>query len=151
MRALVQRVSWARVKVDDAVVGEIDAGLLVLLGVGPEDDRDIAWALADKVVELRIFEDHQGKTNLSVSQVGGACLVVSQFTLYADCRKGRRPFFGGAMAPEPAQVLCQAFVERIREQGMRAETGRFGASMQVESCNQGPVTIWLDSDELWPR
>jgi D-tyrosyl-tRNA(Tyr) deacylase len=145
MRAVVQRVSRAGVTVDGEVVGSVGRGLLVLLGVGPADTEDGARWLADKVVGLRIFPDDQGKMNRDVSETGGGVLVVSQFTLYGDCRKGRRPSFVGAAPPELAEPLYEAFVAAVRAQGVPAATGRFGAMMQVELVNDGPVTLLVDT------
>jgi D-tyrosyl-tRNA(Tyr) deacylase len=146
MRTILQRVRFAKVTVDDRVVGEIGPGLLLLLGVGKGDDTRTAEALAAKVANLRIFTDAQGKMNRSLLDTAGGCLVVSQFTLYADCTQGRRPFFGNAEAPEPAAALCTHFTEAMRALGVpRVETGEFGADMQVDLCNDGPVTIWLDT------
>lgn len=149
MRALVQRVSRASVRVDGRVVGEIAAGFLVLLGVRPSDDADVARRLADKVRKLRVFEDAQGKMNLSLEQVGGACLVVSQFTLYGDVRGGNRPGFSGAARPELAEPLYGEFVSALRSAGVEVATGEFGAMMDVELVNSGPTTLWLDTDELF--
>lgn len=145
MRAVVQRVSRARVSVGGEITGEIGLGLLVLLGVGAGDTRAEADYLAEKTIGLRIFEDAGGKMNLSVVEVGGGLLVVSQFTLYGDARKGRRPSFDAAAAPERARELYEYFVERVRAAGLRCETGRFQETMQVELVNEGPVTILLDS------
>ena len=145
MRALLQRTSGARVRVDDAVVGEVGAGLVVLLGVGPADDEATADALARRVTELRIFDDPDGRTNLSLLDVGGEVLVVSQFTLYADTRRGRRPGFTGAAPPEQAERLYLRFAAALRALGVRVATGRFGAVMAVELVNDGPFTIWLDT------
>src|SRR6266852_8939269 len=145
MRAVVQRVSHARVTVSDDITGEIGRGLLVLLGVGARDTRAEAEYLVDKTIGLRIFEDAGGKMNLSVAEVGGALLVVSQFTLYGDARRGKRPSFEAAAAPEQARELYEDFVEKIRRAGLRCETGRFQETMQVELVNEGPVTILLDS------
>jgi D-tyrosyl-tRNA(Tyr) deacylase len=145
MRAVLQRVSRARVVVGDEVVGQIGRGLLVLLGVAHADSADDARWLADKVVGMRVFEDAAGKMNLSLPDVGGAVLVVSQFTLYGDCRKGRRPSFVDAAPPEIAVPLYEAFVNGIRAQGIATATGRFGAMMQVELVNDGPVTLIVDS------
>ena len=145
MRALVQRVAWAKVEVDGATVGAIDKGLLVYLGAGKGDgDKERAWVL-DKVVGLRIFEDDHGKMNLGVQDVGGALLVVSQFTLYADVLRGRRPGFDAAMPPEDAEKAYDAFVREARAKGLPVETGRFRAHMRVSSLNDGPVTLWIDS------
>ena len=145
MRAVVQRVSRAGVTVDGEVVGTIDRGLLVLLGVAPSDTEAEARWLADKVVGLRIFPDAEGKMNRDVAEAGGGVLVVSQFTLYGDCRKGRRPSFVGAAPPEVAEPLYEAFVLAVRANGLPAATGRFGAMMQVELINDGPVALILDS------
>jgi D-tyrosyl-tRNA(Tyr) deacylase len=145
MRAVVQRVSRARVSVNGEVVGEIGLGLLVLLGVGAGNTRAEADYLAEKAIGLRIFEDAGGKMNLSVAEVGGALLVVSQFTLYGDARRGKRPSFDAAAPPEQARELYEYFVERVRAAGLRCETGRFQETMQVELVNEGPVTILLDS------
>jgi D-tyrosyl-tRNA(Tyr) deacylase len=145
VRALLQRSSGARVRVDGEVVGEIGAGLVVLLGVGPADDEAVAEALARRTAELRIFDDAEGRTNLSLLDVGGEVLVVSQFTLYADTRRGRRPGFTGAAAPELAERLYLRFTDALRAMGLRVETGRFGAVMAVELVNDGPFTIWLDT------
>ena len=153
MRAVVQRVSRARVTVNATVgdsvggeiTGEIGLGLLVLLGVGTGDTRTEADYLVDKTIGLRIFEDAGGKMNLSVAEVGGALLVVSQFTLYGDARRGKRPSFDAAAPPEQARELYEYFVERVRAASIRCETGRFQETMQVELVNEGPVTILLDS------
>ena len=145
MRAVLQRVARARVVVGEEVTGAIDRGLLVLLGVAPTDTPDDATWLADKIVGLRIFNDAEGKMNLGVQEVGGAVLVVSQFTLYGDCRKGRRPSFIGAAGPEIAVPLYEAFVNAMRARGLPVRTGRFGAMMQVELVNDGPVTLIVDT------
>jgi len=149
MRAVVQRVSRARVMVDAETTGEIGLGLLVLLGVGAGDTRAAADYMAEKTIGLRIFEDAGedagGKMNLSVAEVGGGLLVVSQFTLYGDVRRGKRPSFDAAAPPERARELYEYFVERVRARGLRCETGRFQETMQVELVNEGPVTILLDS------
>ena len=147
MRALLQRTSGARVRVGDETVGAVGAGLVVLLGVGPEDDEATADALARRVTELRIFDDADGRTNLSLLDVGGAVLVVSQFTLYADTRRGRRPGFTGAAAPDLAERLYLRFAAALRELDVEVAMGRFGAVMQVELVNDGPFTIWLDTSE----
>jgi D-tyrosyl-tRNA(Tyr) deacylase len=149
MRAVVQRVSRCRVQVDEEIVGQIGTGLLVLLGVGQQDTEAAADYLAEKVLGLRIFEDDQGKMNLSVQEKGGEVLVVSQFTLYGDVRRGRRPSFDAAARPEAAQNLYEYFVQKIRSAGLRCETGKFQAMMEVELVNSGPVTILLDSDKLF--
>lgn len=145
MRAVVQRVSRARVTVRGEITGEIERGLLVLLGVGGGDTRTEADYLAEKIVGLRIFEDAAGKMNLSLAEFGGALLVVSQFTLYGDVRRGKRPSFDAAAAPEQARELYEYFVETVRAAGLRCATGRFQETMQVELVNEGPVTILLDS------
>ena len=145
MRAVVQRVSWAKVEVGGESVGAIERGLLVYLGAGKGDaDADRAYVVS-KVLGLRIFENEEGKMDRSVIDVGGALLVVSQFTLYGDVRKGRRPSFDGAMPPEEAERAYEAFVADARAQGIRVETGRFRADMKVSSLNDGPVTILIDS------
>lgn len=145
MRAVVQRVSRASVSVAGEVVGQIDRGLLVLLGAGEGDgEPDVAY-VAGKVVGLRVFEDGQGQMNRSLLQVDGDLLVVSQFTLYGDCRKGRRPSFVKALEPERAVQLYELFVRRCTELGARVATGRFGAMMDVSLCNDGPVTLLIDS------
>ena len=148
MRALLQRVRWARVRVGGSVVGEIGPGLAVLLGVGQDDDEATMRRLAAKVRKLRIFPDDEGKMNRSVAQAGGAVLVVSQFTLYADTSSGNRPGFGPAASPDRADELYRAFVRELAEAGLETATGAFGADMDVELCNQGPVTIWLDTEDL---
>ena len=145
MRALLQRTTGAQVRVDDEVVGAIGPGLVVLLGVGPDDDEAVADALARRVTGLGIFDDAAGRTNLSLTDVGGAVLVVSQFTLYADTRRGRRPGFTGAAQPELAERLYLRFADALRTLGVSVATGRFGAVMAVELVNDGPFTIWLDT------
>jgi D-tyrosyl-tRNA(Tyr) deacylase len=145
MRAVVQRVASARVLIDGEVAGQVGRGLLVLLGVAHDDSPEAAAWLADKVVGLRVFNDAEGKMNLDVADVGGGVLVVSQFTLYGDCRKGRRPSFVGAAPPEVAVPLYEAFVNAVRALGVPTATGRFGAMMQVELVNEGPVTLVVDS------
>ncbi len=144
MRLLIQRVSRASVKVDQQAISQIGNGLLVLLGIGHGDGDSQAAFLAEKVANLRIFEDDQGKTNLSVLDVKGEAIVVSQFTLYADTRKGRRPSFIDAALPEVASPLVDRFVELLRSHGVPTQTGQFGAHMDVEIHNNGPVTIWLE-------
>jgi D-tyrosyl-tRNA(Tyr) deacylase len=144
MRAILQRVSQASVTVDGQVISSIGHGLLILLGIGHGDGESQAAFLAEKVANLRIFEDEAGKTNLSVLDVKGAAIVVSQFTLYADARKGRRPSFIDAALPEVAAPLVERFVELLRGHGVPTQTGQFGANMQVEIHNDGPVTIWLE-------
>lgn len=147
MRAVVQRVSRARVTVKDWVSGEIGHGLLVLLGVAHDDTENDASYLVEKVVGLRIFEDSDGKMNRSVVDVAGSVLAVSQFTLYGDVRRGKRPSFDAAAPPDQARRLYEFFVRRIQEAGLRCETGRFQEMMQVELVNEGPVTILLDSNK----
>ncbi|HKW74000.1 MAG TPA: D-aminoacyl-tRNA deacylase [Terriglobales bacterium] len=149
MRAVVQRVSRCSVRVHGEVVGQIGAGLLVLLGVAKSDNEAAADYLVEKVLGLRIFEDDQGKMNLSVREAGGDLLVVSQFTLFGDVRRGKRPSFDAAAAPEEAKRLYEYFVSRIRSAGMRCETGQFQAMMDVELVNAGPVTILLDSEKTF--
>ncbi len=149
MRAVVQRVSRARVVVDGQVTGEIGAGLVVLLGVGRGDTSASAAYLAEKVAGLRIFNDDQGKMNRSLLEMGGAALVVSQFTLYGDIRRGRRPGFDQAAAPAQANQLYEEFVRELGAKGVRVETGVFQARMSVELANEGPVTILLDSEKLF--
>lgn len=148
MRAVVQRVTRAEVTVAGESVGRIERGLCVLVGVAQGDGEDDARALADKVVGLRVFEDEAGKMNLDVKSTGGALLCVSQFTLLGDARKGRRPSFTDAMAPEPAAVLFERFVTLCRA-SVRVETGRFRTTMQVELVNDGPVTLLLDTRRLF--
>jgi D-tyrosyl-tRNA(Tyr) deacylase len=148
VKAVVQRVSRARVTVGDEVTGEIGQGLLVLLGVAEGDPPEAEATLANKIAGLRIFQDDAGKMNLAVGDVGGAVLVVSQFTLLADCRKGRRPSFTGAATPDEADRRYEGFCSLLRAKGLTVATGRFGASMDVELVNQGPVTILLDTAEL---
>ncbi len=144
MRALLQRVSKASVTVDEQTISAIGNGLLILLGVGHGDGEEQAKFLADKIVNLRVFEDEQGKTNLSILDVKGEAIVVSQFTLYADTRKGRRPSFTDAALPVVAEPLVDRFVELLRGYGVPTQTGKFGAHMEVEIHNNGPVTIWLE-------
>jgi D-aminoacyl-tRNA deacylase len=145
MRAVVQRVSRAKVTIDDWVSGEIGFGLLVLLGVGKDDSEADATYLAEKIAGLRIFEDGDGKMNRSVIDAGGSVLAVSQFTLYGDVRRGKRPSFDAAAPPTEAKRLYEFFVQQIQRLGLRCETGRFQETMQVELVNEGPVTILLDS------
>jgi D-aminoacyl-tRNA deacylase len=149
MRAVVQRVSRASVAVEGRVAGEIGPGLLVLLGVSVSDGEADSDYLAEKIAGLRIFEDDDGKMNRSVADVGGAVLAVSQFTLYGDVRRGRRPSFDSAARPERARELYEHFVEQIRCRGLRCETGQFQAMMSVSLINEGPVTILLDSSKLF--
>ncbi len=148
MRALIQKVSRAEVKVQGEVRGAIERGFLILLGVGSNDTIKEAEWLADKVVNLRIFEDEAGKLNLSLLEVAGSALVVSQFTLFGDCKKGRRPSFTGAARPELAVPLYEHFVGRLRSVLARVETGVFQTHMDVSLTNDGPVTLWLDTDDL---
>jgi len=148
MRAVVQRVSSARVEVGGEVTGAIGRGLLVLLGVGQGDTEKQAQWLAEKIAGLRIFEDDAGKMNLSVQDAGGSVLVVSQFTLYGDCRKGRRPSFTEAAPPDLADRLYQVFVSHLRALGLPVETGVFQAKMEVHLVNEGPVTIWVDTEQV---
>ena len=148
MRALVQRVSRASVRVDGEVTGAIEDGFLVLLGVTHGDDEPVADALARKVAGLRVFEDPDGKMNLDLAAVGGAMLCVSQFTLYGNVRKGRRPSFTEAAEPEPAEALYERFCATVEGEGVRCAQGRFGAHMEVESVNDGPVTLLIDSADL---
>jgi D-tyrosyl-tRNA(Tyr) deacylase len=149
MRAVVQRVSRAKVTVNDWTSGEIGHGLLVLIGVGEQDTEADATYLAEKVCGLRIFEDEDGKMNRSVQDVAGSVLAVSQFTLYGDVRRGKRPSFDSAAPPEQARRLYEFFVAKIQAAGLRCETGRFQEMMQVELVNEGPVTILLDSQKLF--
>jgi D-aminoacyl-tRNA deacylase len=148
MRALLQRVTRAEVRIDGEQVSAIDGGLLILLGVAPEDDEYVAAGLAAKVVGLRMFADAEGLTNLSIGEVGGAALVVSQFTLYADTRRGRRPSFIRAAGPVVGERLYEVFCEILASSGIPVQQGRFGADMAVELVNDGPFTIWLDSTDL---
>lgn len=149
MRACVQRVSRAEVIVDGESVGRIDGGLLVLLGVSHDDSQEDAHYLADKVAELRIFPDDDEKMNRSLAETRGAMLVVSQFTLYGDCRKGRRPSFVDAAPPEQGEQLYLEFVDAVRDRGFEVATGRFRAKMEVSLVNDGPVTMLLDSKKLF--
>jgi D-tyrosyl-tRNA(Tyr) deacylase len=145
VRAVVQRVARAEVRVEGEVVGAIGRGFLVLLGVAPEDDAVTARGLARRVVEQRIHADAEGRTNLALAEVGGAALVVSQFTLYADTRRGRRPGFTGAAQPAHAVEIYEGFCAALEELGVSTERGRFGAAMEVELVNDGPFTLWLDT------
>lgn len=145
MRLLLQRVARAQVSVDERVVGQIGPGLVCLVGIGHGDESAIVRTLADKAVDLRIFRDEEGKTNRSLIDVGGAVLAVSQFTLYADTRKGRRPSFLDAAPPELAEQLYNEFCAALEARGVKVERGIFGAEMKVELVNDGPMTIWLDS------
>jgi D-tyrosyl-tRNA(Tyr) deacylase len=147
VRALLQRVTRASVTVEGEMIGRIAGGLVVLLGVGPDDTDETVGALARKVTELRIFRDPEGRTNRSLVDVEGQVLLVSQFTLYADTRRGRRPGFTGAAAPDLAEQRYEGFAAALRGIGVTVATGRFGAEMAVELVNDGPFTIWLDSAE----
>ena len=149
MRAVVQRVSRAQVAVNGEITGQIGLGLLVLLGVGRDDANADATYLVEKIAGLRVFEDAQGKMNLSIQDVGGSVLAVSQFTLYGDVRRAKRPSFDAAAPPEKARQLYEFFVEQIRAAGLRCETGRFQEMMRVELVNEGPVTILLDSGKAF--
>ena len=149
MRALLQRVTRGEVRVDGDVVGSIEGGLVILLGVGPADTAQVAADLARRATELRIFRDEEGRTNRSLTDVDGAVLAISQFTLYADTRRGRRPGFTGAAAPALAEELYGRFVAALRALDVVVETGRFGAEMAVELVNDGPFTIWLDTDDRY--
>lgn len=145
MRCVVQRVSKASVTVNEKIIGQIKSGILALIGIGQEDgQQDIEW-LAEKIIGLRIFEDQDGKMNLSLSEVNGDLLLVSQFTLFGDCRKGKRPSFSDAAPPELAKGMFNQLVNTLRQKGVKVETGEFQADMEVELVNQGPVTILLDS------
>lgn len=144
MRVVIQRVKSGRVSVDGRTLAEIGKGVVVLLGIAPGDGEDAARYLAEKIATLRIFEDEAGKMNLSLLDVGGAAIVVSQFTLYADTRKGRRPSFTDAAPPEIASPLVERFAELLRQQGVPTQSGEFGAHMLVEIANDGPVTIWME-------
>jgi len=149
MRAVIQRVSEAKVEVDGDIIGKIGEGFLVLIGVRKDDTEEDVRYLADKVLGLRIFEDEAGKMNLSITDVKGEILAVSQFTLYGDSRKGRRPSFDEAAPPDVAERLYELFVEEIRKSGIKVETGKFRALMDVHLVNSGPVTILLDSKKLF--
>lgn len=149
MRAVVQRVSSSKVTVDGIITGEIDKGLLVLLGVTHEDTSKDVDYMVDKILNLRIFEDENEKMNLSLKDINGKILAVSQFTLYGDCRKGRRPSFSDAARPELANPLYEEFVKRLRDNGVEVGTGKFGAHMMVDLTNDGPVTMLLESNKLF--
>ena len=144
MRAVIQRVTEAHVAVEREIVAEIGAGLCVLLGIGKQDDAESAQALADKIKNLRVFEDHQGKMNRSITEIAGELLVVSQFTLYADCRKGTRPSFSDAAPAAEAENLYHLFIQRLRNTGLKVATGSFQAHMKVSLINDGPVTFILE-------
>ena len=148
MKAVIQRVTQAQVQIEGNVVGSIDKGFLILLGVGQNDSEEQVEKLWSKIFRMRIFADENGKTNLSLGDAAGEVLVVSQFNLYADCRRGNRPSFTKAGSPDSANALYERFVERVRRDVERVETGEFGADMQVSLQNDGPFTILLDTDEL---
>jgi D-tyrosyl-tRNA(Tyr) deacylase len=147
VRALLQRTSGASVAVEDEVVGSIGSGLVVFVGVGPADEDATAEGLARRITELRIFRDGEGRTNSSLTDVGGSVLLVSQFTLFADTRRGRRPGFTGAAPPDQAERLYERVAATLRDLGVEVATGRFGAEMAVQLTNDGPFTIWLDTDD----
>ena len=149
MRAVIQRVKRAEVRVNGQAVGAVGAGMLVLLGIGKEDTLEAAESLADKIVNLRIFDDAQGRMNRSISETRGGLLCVSQFTLYGDCRKGRRPSYDRAAPPDMARQIYEAFVGSVRARGIAVETGQFQAMMEVELVNDGPVTLLLDSERVF--
>ena len=149
MRAVVQRVASSKVIVDESTIGEINKGLLILLGVTHEDTSKDVDYLLDKIVNLRIFEDENDKMNLSLKDVNGELLVVSQFTLYGDCRKGRRPNFTNAAKPDLATSLYEAFIDKAKKEGIKVGTGKFGAHMMVDLVNDGPVTILIDSEKTF--
>lgn len=146
MRIVLQRVSSGKVTINNHTIAEIGRGLIILLGIGPSDGQEQAMFLADKIAHLRIFEDHQGKMNISVRDIGGQAIVISQFTLYADTRKGRRPSFTDAAQPEFARPLVNYFTQQLNSLGVPTQTGEFGAHMQVEIINDGPVTIYFEAD-----
>ena len=146
MKFVIQRVKNANVKVDNEVLGAIEKGFVVLIGISNEDTKEIADKMVDKMIKLRIFEDSEGKTNLSLSDVGGALLLISQFTLYADCKKGNRPSFLKAGAPDFASDMYEYIINKCKEvEGLKVERGKFGADMKVELLNDGPVTICMDT------
>ncbi|MEN6529707.1 MAG: D-aminoacyl-tRNA deacylase [Anaerolineaceae bacterium] len=145
MRAVIQRVNYGRVTIDGRVTADIGKGLVILLGIGPGDDEEKSAALAKKIAQLRIMEDGQGKMNLSILDTGGSAVVVSQFTLYADTRKGNRPSFTDAAPPQTASPLVDHFVAQLRALGIPTQTGEFGAHMLVALENDGPVTIWIEN------
>lgn len=149
MRVVVQRVSRAEVRVDGQVVGRIGRGLLLLVGIAPGDTTETGKALGEKIVKLRIFDDEQGRMNRSLIETGGALLCVSQFTLYGECRKGRRPSYDGAASPADAEPRFEAFVQSLRALGVTVESGKFRARMDVELVNDGPVTLLLDSEKIF--
>ena len=149
MRAVVQRVNYANVKVDEKIVGEIDKGLLVFLGIGENDDNTDLKYMVDKILGLRIFEDDLGKMNLSLRDINGEILVVSQFTLYGDVRRGKRPSFSSSADPELAEDIYEEFIRLCKKEGIKTETGIFGAHMNVKIENDGPVTILIDSNKIF--
>lgn len=151
MRFVIQVVSQADVKIDGNIKGSIQQGFMVLVGIGQKDTEEIADKMVSKLLGLRIFPDDNGKTNLSLADVGGSLLLVSQFTLYADCRKGNRPSFINAGAPDEANRLYEYIIHKCREQVKKVETGEFGADMKVSLVNEGPFTIILDSDEIFTK
>ena len=148
MRAVLTKVKHASVTIAGELKGKIGRGFLILLGVAPDDTEEKCRKMADKLCSLRIFDDENDKINLSLDDVGGELLIVSQFTLYGDCRKGNRPSFTGAARPETAIPLYEAFIARCRESGLPVETGEFGADMKVELLNDGPVTLWMDTKDM---
>lgn len=150
MKIVIQRVSQAQVTIENQIAGKIGPGLLLLVGIAPGDTVQVMRAMVDKIVHLRIFNDADGRMNLSVKDTGGGLLAVSQFTLYADCKKGRRPSYTGAAAPDVARDAFEQFLTILKETGLSVETGQFQATMQVSLVNDGPVTIVLDSDTLFP-
>lgn len=151
MRFVIQRVSEASVTVEQQVIGKIGKGFLVLIGISDSDTEEIADKMIKKMTGLRIFEDSQGKTNLSLESVQGQLLLISQFTLYADCRKGNRPSFVNAGTPDQANALYEYIIQKCRAQNYPVQTGEFGADMKIQLLNDGPFTILLDSDELWTK
>lgn len=148
MKALLQRVTEAKVVVNDEIIGQISQGWLVLLGVGQGDSEAEVEKLVDKILGLRLFSDAEGKFNLSIQDISGEILIISQFTLFADCRRGRRPGFTNAAPPDLAKALYESFINAMRRSGIRVQTGSFGADMKVSLTNDGPVTVMLDSSEL---
>lgn len=149
MRAVIQRSHQASVSVDNSVIGSIDSGIVVFLGIQERDNEQTIKWMADKIIHLRIFEDDEGKMNRSLAETGGEMLIVSQFTLYGDCRKGRRPGYSGAARPETAEPLYESFIRYVQNQGIVTATGQFQASMQVQLTNDGPVTLLIDSDKTF--
>ncbi len=149
MRAVIQRSLQASVTVEHTLIGSIDSGLVVFLGIQEQDNEQTIRWMADKIIHLRIFEDDNGKMNKSLAETGGEMLIVSQFTLYGDCRKGRRPGYSGAARPEIAEPIYEKFIHHVKTQGVPVATGRFQASMQVQLTNDGPVTLLIDSDKTF--